>query len=189
MVYCLLYIPVSMVLTGLTLITVLLHSGSRDTNLPSVQFHSEGTLQMIISGWHWGRDPIFLIQVSQDGELFQPLELYSADIFKFPTNHWWHWGKKLCPVVVEVSQYRAFCVGKVPPGWWSWNDHSTVTLGKRLCTFIVQVSHVTEIFESVEFCIDDSPKMVIPWAIGDDTLHIHCSCLLEDSSSSECSYT
>ena len=39
-------------------------------------------------------------------------------------------------------------------GNWSQNVHLLVTFGKRFCTFIVQVSQDTALFELVEFYSD-----------------------------------
>ena len=60
--------------------------------------------------------------------------------------HWWHWEGWLYTFIVMVFASRQPIVLL----WrWSWNDHSLMTLGKRLCMFIVQVPWETEFFELV----------------------------------------
>ena len=62
---------------------------------------------------------------------------------------------------------------------WSWNDHSSVALGKKLCTSIIQIYWGIELFEVIN---SFTQKVVLkrPFVVdtGEETIHIHCSGLL-----------
>ena len=60
---------------------------------------------------------------------------------------------------------RAVWVGRVLLRRWSGNGHWLMTLGSD-STFIIQVTWDTELFDLVEFYLEDSPKMISLLTLG-----------------------
>ena len=57
------------------------------------------------------------------------------------------------------SSRQGHLVDRVLTETWCLNSHSLVTLGKRPCKVIVQVSQETELFELVELNLEDVLEM------------------------------
>ena len=68
-------------------------------------------------------------------------------------------GRESALFLLRCSYDRAVQVGRFLLWRWSWNACSSVTLGKRLCLFIVKVSWDTEHFELVELYSEDGLPM------------------------------
>ena len=126
-----------------------------------VEFNLGDGLEMANFGDKGEETACFIVQVSQDTELFELVELYWEDAHE--NSHLFVILRKRLHVHCSgLPGQRALWVGRVVLRRWPWNGYSWVMFGK-CCFVIVEVFQDTELFELVEAYSDDSHQMACIW--------------------------
>ena len=100
-------------------------------------------------GKNGGRDSGCLLLRSPRTELFTPVEVYLEDGLEMAGHSELALGEEALTIYCSgLLGHTSLSVNRVMFRRWSWNSHLWVTLEKKLCKFIIQVSQCTGLWVS-----------------------------------------